>query len=127
VSEQARDRYGRPLRGSLDNAFPGIPERDEISNAEAWLIGMGYLAQDLPFHAHGVFEQRWRCCPENERLAWQAIAQWAAALTHQARGNKQGIVALAKRAQVNLEACSYAPTEIDSALVLESLSGLIKT
>jgi len=93
---------------------------------------MGYLAQDLPFHAHEVFEQRWRCCPENERLAWQAIAQWAAALTHQARGNKQGgnkqgIVALAKRAQVNLEACSYAPTEIDSALVLESLSGLIKT
>jgi hypothetical protein len=127
VSEQARDRYGRPLRGSLDNAFPGIPERDEISNAEAWSIGMGYLAQDLPFHAHEVFEQRWRCCPENERLAWQAIAQWAAALTLQARGNKRGIVALAKRAQVNLEACSYVPTEIDSALVLESLSGLIKT
>ena len=127
MSEQARDRYGRPLRGSLDNAFPGIPERDEISNAEAWSIGMGYLAQDLPFHAHEVFEQRWRCCPENERLAWQAIAQWAAALTLQARGNKRGIVALAKRAQVNLEACSYVPTEIDSALVLESLSGLIKT
>ncbi len=127
MSEQARDRYGRPLRGSLEQAFPGVVERDQISNAEAWSIGNEYLAQDLPFHAHEVFEQRWKCCPENERAAWQALAQWAAALTHLARGNSQGLKALAQRAQANLEACSFVPPEIDLARVLESLAGLMKT
>jgi hypothetical protein len=126
VNDQPRDRYGRPLRGALGAAFPGVPDRDSMSSAEAWSLGNDYLEQDLPFHAHEIFEQRWRCCPENERAAWQALAQWAAALTHLARGNKQGLEALAQRAQVNLEACSYVPPEIDSALVLESLAGLEK-
>ncbi len=126
MNEQARDRYGRPLRGSQDEAFPGVPQRNQISNAEAWLIGNDYLEQDLPFHAHEVFEQRWRCCPENERPAWQALAQWAAALTHLARGNEKGLAALAQRARENLEACINMPPEIDPDMVLESLASLIK-
>lgn len=124
MNEQPRDRYGRPLRESLDAVFPGVPERTQISNAEAWSLANEYFAQDLPFHAHEVFEQRWRCCPQNEREAWQALAQWAAALTHLARGNVKGLKALVQRAQVNLEACSYVPKEVDTSTVFESMKNL---
>ncbi|CAB4908499.1 MAG: DUF309 domain-containing protein [Actinobacteria bacterium] len=126
VNEQSRDRYGRPLRGVLDAAFPGVPARRQISSAEAWSQASDYLATDLPFHAHEVFEQRWRCCPENERNAWQALAQWAAALTHVARGGSEGSKSLALRAKENLESCSYVPPEINTILVLESLNSLTR-
>ena len=127
MNEQARDLYGRPLRGSLGDAFPGVPERTQISGIQAWSEALEYLARDLPFHAHEVFEQRWRCCPENQRKAWQALAQWAAALTHTARGNTQGSTALAQRALANLESCSDIPNEIDTSKVFESLRQLIQT
>ncbi len=87
-----RDRLGRPLRGatSKDDAFWQIPERTFISSAETIALAREYLSQDLPFHVHEVFEQRWRCCPDEERALWQALAQLGAAITHAARGNDRG-------------------------------------
>jgi len=113
------------LRGSLEAVFPGVPADPRISSDQAWSRAGDYLAADLPFHAHEVFEQRWRCCPENERQAWQALAQWAAALTHVARGGSKGSKSLAQRAKENLESCRYLPVEIDTIVVLDSLNKLI--
>lgn len=87
-----RDRLGRPLRGteSEAQAFWQVPERTSISSAETIALAREYLQQDLPFHAHEIFEQRWRCCPAEERPLWQALAQLGAAITHAARGNDRG-------------------------------------
>ncbi len=51
---------------------------------------------------HEVFEQRWRCCPEQERALWQALAQWGAAITHAARGNARGANQVGSRALAGL-------------------------
>ena len=125
VSERPRDRYGRPVEVYSDDAFPSVPERVSLSNLEAWTYADEYLRAGLPFHAHEVFEQRWRCWPINERLAWQALAQWAAALTHEARGNPIGARSVARRASENLEACEVIPSEINEGVVLQSLVRLL--
>jgi len=87
-----RDRLGRPLRGTqaTNQAFWQVSDRTSISTAETIELARDYLQQDLPFHAHEVFEQRWRCCPPDERALWQALAQLGAAITHAARGNDRG-------------------------------------
>ena len=86
----ARDRLGRPLRGEAisEHSFPQVPERTFLSGEQAWKEITDYLAQGLPFHAHEVAEQRWRCAPPNERDFWRACAQMGAAHTHDARGNR---------------------------------------
>lgn len=125
MSDQPRDRYGRPLRGSVESAVPGIPERTEISNEEAWAQAMDYLNADLPFHAHETFEQRWRCCPDDERTLWQALAQWAAALTQLARGNPKGARANAQKSLANLDDAAALPTSVDEGRVRASLAELL--
>lgn len=87
-----RDRLGRPLRSaaSAEQAFWQVPERTSISSSETIALARDYLRQDLPFHAHEIFEQRWRCCPAEERPFWKALAQLGAAITHAARGNDRG-------------------------------------
>jgi len=104
MKDDHRDRLGRPLRGTdaSEHAFPQVPERDSISSAEAITLARYYLEQDLPFHVHEVFEQRWRCCPEQERALWQALAQWGAAITHAARGNARGAHQVGSRALAGL-------------------------
>ena len=126
MTDQPRDRYGRPLRGHFEPAFPGIPERALISSPEAWSQALEYLQRDLPFHAHETFEQRWRCCPEQEQGCWQALAQWCAALTQLARGNPAGARANAGKALANLESAAQVPTPIDVMLVRESLTELLR-
>lgn len=125
-----RDRLGRPLRRGDDpaRAFPSVPERSIIDAHDAWFEAVGYLERDLPFHAHETFELRWRCAPHDERLIWQALAQWGAALTHAARGNPTGATKVAARALVNLDAAANddaVPAEIDLALVRASLRELL--
>jgi uncharacterized protein len=95
-----RDRLGRPLPDDADPAtvVPNVPERTEVSAADAIAEATAYLDADLPFHAHEVLEQRWRCAPVEERDAWRALAQWAAALTHRARGNEEGYRRVSERA-----------------------------
>lgn len=82
---------------------------------------MSYLDLGLPFHAHEVLEQRWRCCPPQERQAWRALAQWAAALTHHARGNPIGSARVADRALAGLDDCPDIPEPVDANLVRTSL------
>lgn len=94
----ARDRLGRPLPAGHPDAFPPPPERTSVTAAAALREADGYLADGLPFHAHEVLEARWRCAPTAERPLWRALAQWAAAVTHAARGNPTGAHRLAARA-----------------------------
>lgn len=126
-STRPRDHLGRPLDHDDPRAFPEVPEREQIGAEQAWAEALDYLAQDLPFHAHEVFEQRWKCCPASERNCWQALAQWGAALTQAARGNDLGKRRLAFRAQERLNdalADDGVPSCVDVTVVLKSLAQL---
>lgn len=112
MGRTARDRLGRPLVDGDPAAVPGVPDRMEIDAALAWREATSYLDQGLPFHAHEVLEQRWRCAPTTERLLWQGLAQWAAALTHEARGNATGARAVAERALRTIEEGCAPPNVI---------------
>lgn len=125
MTNQPRDKYGRPLRGSLTTAVPGIPERKEISSKEAWQQALAYIDADRPFHAHECFEQRWRCCPADQRPAWQALAQWGAALTQLARGNPKGAQANAQKSLARLDEATVIPTPVDERAVRSSLAQLL--
>lgn len=127
MAQRARDRLGRPLAGDADPALAvaSVPEVSEVTPGQAWSQALAYLAEGLPFHAHEVLEQRWRCCPADERAVWQALAQWAAALTHQARGNQVGAERVARRAAATLADCTELPPPIDAMLVRTSLEQLV--
>jgi len=126
--ERPRDRYGRPLRTGADplTAYPGVPHRSFVTGVDAWHEALAYLSEDLPFHAHEVFEQRWRCAPASERAAWRALAQWGAALTHAARGNRVGAHRLALRASEGLMAATLVDP-IDPGVVEVSVLRLLAT
>lgn len=88
---------------------------------------MAFIQDGLPFHAHEVFEQRWKCCPPENREAWRALAQWGAALTQSARGNEIGRRRLAERARDRLAAAvqdDTVPPVVDVRYVLGSLAQL---
>lgn len=104
-----------------------MPERSDISAVDAWREAVEFLDQGLPFHAHEVFEQRWKCCPEGERDAWRALAQWGAALTQRARGNEIGQRRIALRARNSLldaTTQNTVPEVIDVDRVMDSLAQL---
>jgi hypothetical protein len=122
--DRPRDRLGRPLRTGDDAAFPGIDAGVVVSDESAWQQAMRYLDADLPFHAHEVFEVRWRQAAAQDRTVWRALAQWTAALTHEARGNHLGSVALARRAEDLLASVATAPAPIDLAHVRASCAEL---
>lgn len=113
---RTRDRLGRPVPADSPDAFATVPERASISAEDAWGEAIAYLDQGLPFHAHEVCEQRWRCAPDEERLAWQGLAQWGAALTHQARGNDTGAERVAQRALATLSSAQHAPNVIPAPI-----------
>jgi hypothetical protein len=125
---RARDRLGRPLADDADPTliYPPVPERDDLTDEQAWALGMAYLDEDLPFHVHEVFEMRWRTAPDVDRLAWQALAQWGAALTHSARGNPAGADRLADRCLANLDRADHVPEAIDLDLVNSSCQSLLR-
>ena len=101
-----------------------MPDRTIVSASQAWLEALAYVEQNLPFHAHEVFEQRWRCAPQTERALWQALAQWGAALTHEARGNAIGARRVAERARRGLDSATIVEP-IDAGVVTESLNRLL--
>ena len=55
------------------------------------------LDDDNPFRAHEVFEDAWKLSDGPDRLLWKGLAQFAVGLTHLARGNQRGAVALLRR------------------------------
>ena len=115
TAERPRDPLGRPLPADADPtlAVPGISSIDDLSDEQVWAIAMDYLEHGMPFHAHEVFEARWRTAPPDERAAWQALAQWTAAETHLARGNHEGARRLAHRATELLGTAAHVPPSID--------------
>ena len=125
IAERPRDILGRPLPHDADPALivPGVPASLELTDDAAWELAMDYREQGMPFHMHEVFELRWRQCPRQHRDAWQALAQWGAALTHEARGNAKGARAVAARARTLL-ARSAAPPCVNKPLVTQSLNEL---
>lgn len=125
--ERQRDALGRPLPADVDPALvvPGVPIHATLSDEEAWSEAAAYLESGQPFHAHEVFELRWRMALQADKAAWQALAQWGAALTHEARGNPRGASAVAARALANLDASEGIPTCIDASLVRESCARLV--
>ncbi|MDO8307069.1 MAG: DUF309 domain-containing protein [Actinomycetota bacterium] len=122
TAERPRDRLGRPLPSGGDpaTAVPPVLPGDAASDDAAWRSAMGYLSNGLPFHAHEVFELRWRLAEGSQRDAWRALAQWGAALTHEARGNGVGAQRLAGRALATLDGAVSLPPCIDEGLVRRS-------
>lgn len=120
--ERQRDSLGRPLPIDADPSVvvSSVPVRAELSDEDAWSEAMAYLDAGLPFHAHEVFELRWRLAPDGDRAAWKALAQWGAALTHEARDNRPGASRVARRAVATLEGAAHVPSTIDTALVRAS-------
>ncbi len=113
--DRPRDRLGRPLPHDADpeRVAPGIPDVDDLSDDQVWQLGVDYLARGMPFHAHEVFEMRWRTASPAARDAWRGLAQWGAALTHRARGNTVGSRALAARTLDTLSGAGHVPPCVD--------------
>jgi uncharacterized protein len=99
-----------------------VPEREFISSADAINESVDYLQRGLPFHAHEVLEQRWRCAPEPERDFWRALAQAAAAVTQAARGNEVGAQRLRERAAATIASIPPQPQVPQDLLALLGLT-----
>ena len=120
-----RDRLGRPLAPGDPAAFPGLDPDLTLDDALAWAMTLEFIDQALPFHAHEVCEMRWRQCPEATRLTWQALAQWGAALTHEARGHSERAARVAAKALGTLAAAPSIPEPVDIERVRHSCLVLI--
>lgn len=123
MTDRVRDALGRPVAPDDPAAVASITLH-EPTTATAWQQAMHCLDTGQPFNAHEIFEQRWRCCPPDERTLWQGLAQWAAALTHRARGNDVGARSVARGASLNLATASCVePVDLD--VVRHSLDELV--
>jgi hypothetical protein len=119
TAQRPRDRLGRPLPTDADPALivPGIGPIDALDDGQVWALAVSYLDNGMPFHAHEVFEARWRTAPPMDRDAWQAHAQWAAALTHTARGNDVGAQRLTQRARDLMRTAPSIPACMDGHIM----------
>ncbi|MBB0967903.1 DUF309 domain-containing protein [Dietzia aerolata] len=91
-----RDELGRPLPpGSV--GVERIPEDLDLPAAESLAWAQDLLDRGLAFNAHEVLEGAWKCCPADERLLWQGLAQLAVGITHIQRGNTTGALRLLER------------------------------
>lgn len=126
TADRPRDRLGRPLPRGADPspATPAVPSIAGLDDRAIWDLAVGFIDDGLPFHAHEVFEERWRTAAPADRDAWRALAQWGAALTHEARGNRVGAGRLAQRAQATLSGADSVPPVVDRARVLASCRAL---
>src|SRR5205814_1271490 len=101
--EQGRARSARPRDGlgrPLPYGAPGVdrqPEGVSRTPDESLVEAQRLLTAGMPFHAHEVLEDAWKAAPEAERELWRGLAQLAVGLTHAARGNTRGGVALLER------------------------------
>lgn len=98
VADRPRDRLGRPVRQGDPHAFPSFIEPAEsLTAADVFRLAADFFDAQLPFHAHELFEWKWRRTSGDEKLMWQALAQFAAAITHVERGNMVGAQRLLDR------------------------------
>lgn len=107
-SSRPRDRLGRPLPyGAAE--VPRAPEGTVRTPDEAIIEAQRLLDDGMPFHAHEVLEDAWKSAGESERELWRGLAQLAVGLTHAARGNHPGAVALLTRGAANIAPYRDAP------------------
>jgi hypothetical protein len=113
-NSRPRDGLGRPL----PYGEPGVARQPEgvVRSAPQTLAeAQRLLDGGMPFHAHEVFEDRWKSGPDDERPLWRALAQLAVGLTHVARGNDRGAATLLRRAADGLAPYEdQAPYGIDA-------------
>lgn len=98
-----RDAFGRPLPYGSPGV-PRVPDDYAPTSAQALADARRFLGEERPFHAHEVFEGRWKCAPEDERDLWQGLAQICVGLTHLQRGNGRGAVTLLTRGAARVQA-----------------------
>jgi hypothetical protein len=127
---RARDRLGRPLPAGApaDPDVPPVPDLTGASDPQVWAAAMALVDAGLPFHAHEVFEDRWRRAVAEGSpgaVAWRALAQWGAALTHAARGNAVGASRLAERTLATLQDADQVPDAVDVARVRRTCTALV--
>jgi hypothetical protein len=117
-NDRPRDGLGRPLpRGAAGE--PTIPEDLRLPPDEGVALAQDLLDAGRPFHAHEVLEALWKAEPDPaRRQVWQALAQVAVGLTHEARGNTAGAQRLVARGRDGLAARAVDPAEVDAAGVL---------
>lgn len=112
--EQGRARNARPRDGlgrPLPYGSPGVerqPEGVVRTPEETINEAQRLLDAGRPFHAHEVFEDAWKSTDGPERGLWKGLAQLAVGVTHAARGNEKGALALLDRAADAIE--PYADT-----------------
>lgn len=99
--ERPRDALGRPLPYGAAGVDP-VPE-DPLPPIETLDRARELVRDGRPFSAHEVLEARWKAGPDVERDLWQGLAQLCVGLTHEARGNAAGAIALLQRGAGNLE------------------------
>ncbi|MEV4159450.1 DUF309 domain-containing protein [Nonomuraea dietziae] len=97
-----RDEYGRPLPHGAEGV-ERVPDDYAPSAEQAMTDAMAFLRDHRPFHAHEIFEGRWKCAPELERELWQGLAQICVGLTHLQRGNGRGALTLLARGAARIQ------------------------
>ncbi|MFI6388994.1 DUF309 domain-containing protein [Nonomuraea sp. NPDC050547] len=101
-----RDEFGRPLPYGTAGV-PRVPDDYAPTTEQALDDGRRFLSEHKPFHAHEVFEGRWKCAPDEERELWQGLAQICVGLTHLQRGNGRGALTLFSRGAARIQ--GYGP------------------
>jgi hypothetical protein len=97
-----RDGLGRPLApGAV--GVQRQPEGVVRSPTETLVEAQRLIDAGMPFHAHEVLEDAWKSSPDEYRELWRGLAQLAVGLTHAARQNPVGAVALLRRAVTSIE------------------------
>jgi hypothetical protein len=62
-----------------------------------------------PFQAHEVLEAAWKAAGDEDRALWRGLAQFAVGITHLARGNVGGGIAVLTRASEGLAPYAERP------------------
>lgn len=101
-----RDEYGRPLPYGTQGV-ERVPDDYAPTTAQALADARSHLEAGRPFHAHEIFEGRWKCAPAEERELWQGLAQVCVGLTHLQRGNPRGALTLLSRGAARIQ--PYGP------------------
>ncbi len=99
-----RDATGKPLTPG-EPGVPRVPEGLDLTPTQALAEAEAFLAADLPFQAHEIFEDQWkqrRAAGAADTGMWQGLAQLCVGLTHLQRGNRTGATTLLRRGAENM-------------------------
>lgn len=118
-----RDHLGRPLPyGSV--GVPPLPTGVSRTHEQTLATAQQLLDAGLSFQAHEVLEDAWKAAPERERALWRGLAQLAVGVTHDARGNGRGAVALLQRGADLVAGCDDA-CGVDVAALVDWAGGAV--